>query len=85
MYSSEHFLREIARIEGDIEELMAYRAELEAHNRAASGWWARYKSGLRIVMVRRQIENHLRFLKLEREIAYDSYRNLEREEPPSIT
>ncbi len=85
VYSSEHLLREIARIEADIEELVAYRAEIKAHNRAASGWWARYKSGLRVIMVRRQIENHLRFLRLEREMAYDSYRNLERDKPSSVS
>jgi hypothetical protein len=45
----------------------------------------RYKSGLRVIMVRRQIENHLRFLRLEREMAYDSYRNLERDKPSSVS
>lgn len=85
MSSSEHFLREIARIEDDIEELLAYRAELQAHSEAASGWWARYKCGLKIVMTRRQIENHLRFLRLERELAYESCRKLEGEEGSSAT
>lgn len=85
MSSSEHFPREIARIEDDIEELLAYRAELEAHSRAASGWWARYKCGLKVVMTRRQIENHLRFLRLEREQAYESCRKLETDERSSLT
>lgn len=85
MSSSEQFPREIARIEDDIEELLAYRAELEAHSRAASGWWARYKCGLKVVMTRRQIENHLRFLRLEREQAYESHRASERDERSSST
>ena len=85
MSSTEHFPREIDRIEGDIAELLAYRAELEAHSRAASGWWARYRCGLKVVLTRRKIENHLRFLRLEREQAYESCQRLERDERSSVT
>ena len=75
---SEDILREIAHIEKDIEELLGYRSEMEARHRAAIGWWARYKAGLQYVLVKRQVENHLRYLKLQRRIAEDSLQELEK-------
>jgi hypothetical protein len=79
MAGPEDFLREIARIESDIEELLEYRDEIRAHNRAARGW-ARCKSSLRLLLVSKQIEQHLRYLRLQRELAHESYQSLKNAE-----
>ncbi len=89
MAGAEDMLREIARIESHIQELLDYRSGLEAHTRAASGWWARCKSYIKLILLRKQIEVHLRCLRLElekaHEKAHNSYETLEKDEPSSAS
>ncbi len=77
MASIEDLLEEIARIERDIEELHDYRAEVSPRNWTGSRW-GRFKNSLKHILVARQIERHLRYLELQRAIAYNSYRDLEK-------
>lgn len=78
--AAEDLLREIARIEGEIEELLDYRGHLETPDPALTRW-ARFLRGLEHVLAARQIERHLRCLRLELQLANDSYRQcLERAE-----
>lgn len=79
MARAEDLLQEIARIESDIEELLDYRDQLENPDPGLHGW-GRLKWALEHVLASRQIERHLRCLKLELEIAHDSQRSLERAE-----
>ena len=79
MARAEDLLREIARIESDIEELLDYRRQLETPNPELNGW-ARFKRALEGVLAAKQIERHLRCLRLELEVAYDSYQSLEKAE-----
>ncbi len=79
MARAEDLLREIARIESDIEELLDYRHQIETPDPELNRW-SRFKRDLEYVLATKQIERHLRCLKLELEVAYDSYQSLEKAE-----
>lgn len=75
MDRSENLLKDIARLEKDIEDLLEYRSELLAGGPALTGW-AAFVSGFKRRMAARQALRHLQYLRLEREIAHRSYENL---------
>lgn len=75
--SPEELLERIARIEGDIHELLDYRTEVDLHKQSVRGW-ARFIASLKLLLVARQIERHLIYLKLQRRIAQDSYERLQK-------
>jgi hypothetical protein len=77
--AAEDLLREIARIESDIEELLDYRGQLQTP-RPELDRWARFKRVLEYVLAAKQIERHLRCLRLELQIAHDSLQNLQKAE-----
>lgn len=76
MSDPEETLREITRLQSDIEELRDYRAELIAHQERAAGW-ARFTGRLKFMMLARQIQRHLLYLNLQLELAQESYRKLQ--------
>lgn len=76
MTGSEKLSEDIARIEDDIQELLDYRTEIDEYKQSVQGW-ARFVVSLKLLLVARQIERHLVFLKLERRIAQDTLRELE--------
>lgn len=76
MSDSEETLREITRLQSDIEELRDYRAGLIAHQEEAVGW-ARFTGRLRLMMIARQIQRHLHYLNLQLELAQESYQKLQ--------
>lgn len=73
----EELLEQVARIEGEIRELLDYRSEVNLHKRSVRGW-ARFVASLKLLLVARQIERHLVYLKLQRRIAQDSYDRLQK-------
>ena len=75
MDRAEDLLHEISRIEKDIEDLLEYRAGLFANGPALTGWPA-LVAGFKRRMDARQVQRHLQYLRLERETAYYSYENL---------
>ncbi len=76
MTAPEKLSEDLIRIEGDIQELLDYRTEIDQRKRSVRGW-ARFVISLKLLLVARQIERHLVFLKLERRIAQDTLRELE--------
>jgi hypothetical protein len=74
---SDELLRDIARIEKEIEELLDYRASLFVRNPSLTGW-SRFVAGFQSRMAARQALRHLQYLRLEREIANHTYENLDK-------
>lgn len=74
----EELLEQIARAESDIQELLEYKSEVDLHKQSVRGW-ARFIASLKLLLVARQIERHLVYLKLQRRIARDSYERLQKE------
>lgn len=72
MDRADEILREIARIEKDIEDLLEYRAGLFANGTALTGW-AGFVAGFKRRFACRQILRHLQYLRLELETARHSY------------
>lgn len=81
----DNILRKIAGIEEEIEELLDYRSKMEGHHRDAAGWWPRYKASMQYILIRRQVENHLRYLRFERRLAQESYKRQEGNAHPDTT
>ncbi|MGF1471577.1 MAG: hypothetical protein ACFB50_07545 [Rubrobacteraceae bacterium] len=73
-------MEEIAEIEGDIQELLDYKTEVQIHKESVRGW-GRFIASLKLLLVARQIERHLVYLKLQRRIAQDSYDRLRKDSP----
>lgn len=78
MAGSEELSEDIIRIEGDIQELLDYRAEIDQYKRGVRGW-ARFVIGLKFLLVARQIERHLVYLRLEHRIAQDALRESQKD------
>ncbi|MGB3683830.1 MAG: hypothetical protein WA990_15245 [Rubrobacteraceae bacterium] len=72
MDKSQDLLSDIARIEKEIEDLLEYRSELFMGGPALTGW-AAFVAGFKRRMASRQALRHLQYLRLEREIANNSY------------
>lgn len=70
-------LREIARIEKDIEELLEYRATLFDRGRTITGW-AGFVGGLKLRLDCRQIQRHLQYLRLKLDVARHAHENLQK-------
>ncbi len=76
MSDPEETLREIARLQSDMEELRDYKAELIARQEEAAGW-ARFTGRLRFMMLARQIQRHLHYLNLQLDLAQTNYQRLQ--------
>jgi hypothetical protein len=76
MRRPEELVKEINRVEKDIQDLLDYRTEVNEHRRSVRGW-ARFVVELKLLLVARQIERHLVFLKLELKIAQNELGELE--------
>lgn len=72
----ERLRQEIVKINGEIDELLAYRSEINPRN-WPPGRWSRFKMGMKQLLVRRQIDRHLVYLRLQRELADRSCKELE--------
>lgn len=75
--SSEDLLVEIAETERNIKELMAYHTDTLKKSREG-GRWTRLKWAGRNLMLRRQIERHVLYWKLQNNIATDAYEELKK-------
>lgn len=75
MDTPEDLLREIARIDKDIEDLLEYRAGLFADVPALTGW-STFVAGFKRRMAARQAQRHLQYLRLQRETAHHTYESL---------
>ncbi|HZY66232.1 MAG TPA: hypothetical protein VFE21_10185 [Rubrobacteraceae bacterium] len=75
--SPEELQKQIDQFESEIRELLDYRTEVDLHKRSVKGW-ARFIASLKLLLVARQIERHLVYLKLQRRIARDSYDRLQK-------
>lgn len=79
----EELLEELDKIEQDIQELVDYKAEVYRHKRSVRGW-ARFTADMKLILVRRQIDRHLVYLKLQRRIAQDCYKRLQDDLPEDL-
>ena len=79
MDKTEELLREIARIEQDIEELLDYRSGLLVKKPGLSGWPG-FVAAFRSRTAARQALRHIQYLRLAREIAYSSYEDFSKKE-----
>lgn len=82
--SSEDLAKEVAEAERNFEELMTYHSEVLRNSREGRRG-ARLKWACKNLMLRRQVERHILYWRLQREIARDAYDELLKMEQKSAS
>ena len=73
--SSEDLLKEVEEASRNLEELLAYHSDVLKQGREGRRW-AQLKWQFRHLMLRRQIERHVLYWRLQHQIAEDAYKKL---------